>query len=92
MVGQTAQLLFRPVIQQFIDEQVKSGRFANAEEVLEELNRLWGRDQQAYFAATRRSLDQAESLMRAEDPALYRQTFGETLSPFFCAGTLTPKG
>ncbi|HEX8702031.1 MAG TPA: adventurous gliding motility lipoprotein CglC [Myxococcaceae bacterium] len=28
--------------------------------------------------------------LRADNPALYRQTFGETLSPFFCAGTLTP--
>ena len=28
--------------------------------------------------------------LRAEDPATYRQTFGETLSPFFCAGTLAP--
>ena len=29
--------------------------------------------------------------LRAEDPAAYRRTFGETLSPFFCAGTLKPK-
>jgi hypothetical protein len=28
--------------------------------------------------------------LRAEDPAKYRATFGETLSPFFCAGNLTP--
>lgn len=27
--------------------------------------------------------------LRAEDPALYRQTFGETLSPYFCAGKIT---
>ena len=29
--------------------------------------------------------------LRAEDPAAYRRTFGETLSPFFCAGNLKPK-
>ena len=28
--------------------------------------------------------------LRAEDPAAYRATFGETLSPFFCAGNLSP--
>ncbi|HLL04702.1 MAG TPA: adventurous gliding motility lipoprotein CglC [Myxococcaceae bacterium] len=29
--------------------------------------------------------------LRADDPAAYRRTFGETLSPFFCAGNLKPK-
>jgi hypothetical protein len=27
--------------------------------------------------------------LRAEDPVAYRQTFGETLSPYFCAGKIT---
>jgi hypothetical protein len=30
--------------------------------------------------------------LRADDPIAYRQTFGETLSPYFCAGTLTNTG
>jgi len=41
------------------------------EKVLEELGELWGKDQTAYFARLRTRLDEAERLMRDEDPTVY---------------------
>jgi voltage-gated potassium channel Kch len=44
------------------------------EKVLEELGELWGTDQKAYFQKLRTRLDEAERLMRDEDPTVYTDT------------------
>lgn len=41
------------------------------ERVLEELGDLFGKDQQAYFSRVRAGFDEAERLMRDEDPTVY---------------------
>ncbi len=45
---------------------------AHEERVLEELGEVWGSgDRDSYFARTRNSMDEAERLMRAEDPRVF---------------------
>jgi len=46
------------------------------EKVLEELGELWGKDRQAYFTKVKANLDEAERLMRDEDPTVYSATDG----------------
>lgn len=41
------------------------------ERALEDLFKLWGTDEKAYFAEARRSLDEAERLLRQESPTTY---------------------
>lgn len=46
------------------------------EKVLEELGELWGQDEQAYFTRMRAGFDEAERLMRDEDPTVYEDADG----------------
>ena len=41
------------------------------EKVLEELGELWGKDREGYFQKVKANLDEAERLMRDEDPTVY---------------------
>jgi voltage-gated potassium channel Kch len=43
------------------------------ERALENLGKLWGGDEKVYFDAAKKALDEAERLMRKEDPAVYRE-------------------
>nr|MBA3457429.1 hypothetical protein [Deltaproteobacteria bacterium] len=43
------------------------------EKVLEELGELWGKDRDGYFQKVKANLDEAERLMRDEDPVVYEQ-------------------
>ena len=43
------------------------------EREIEELAELWGRDLDTYFATTRRAMEEAERLMRDEDPQVYEE-------------------
>ncbi len=41
------------------------------EQVLEDLGELWGKDRESYFQRVRTGMDEAERLMRDEDPQVY---------------------
>lgn len=43
------------------------------EKALQELEKLWGKDEAQYFSAARKALDEAERLMREEDTALLNE-------------------
>lgn len=46
------------------------------ERVIEELGELWNQDRESYFQKVRTGLDEAERLMRDEDPRVYRERDG----------------